>query len=122
MNWDSLNPIMRPPIERAALLVACYLAPLIIYGLFAGQWSAFYARTDFLPTLTRHVLPLVPYTPVFALGAVPAVLVLVSRSLSEKHAIILLWLSAGILWCLITWMAILTFALYYPIMIMGNVA
>ncbi len=126
MSGSSLDSATQPPNPNqprfwACLLLGVYLVPLILFSLFAGQWSAAYRGFDQLPTLTHIALPLAPYTPWFALGTIPAALVLVSRSLRQSQAENLVWLSAGALAVFLMWILLLVVALYFPIYKMGAI-
>jgi len=58
-----------------------------------------------LPTLTSEVLPQAPYSPLFVVGLVPALLVLFPRRRSQRESIVLLSASAIILVAFMIWMA-----------------
>jgi hypothetical protein len=119
--WDESVSKDLPLRHRAILLVSGFLFPSLIVAIKGSVYEASLEGLLFLPELTEAILPLVQSTPYFLIGAIPAIVVLVSRELEVQQAQFALSISAAVFVVFVVWLWILWLALALPINTMNAI-
>lgn len=116
LTWDGAMAQRLSFRSRAVLLLAAYLLLSVPVTLKGGVYEA--SLEGFgapLPTLTAAILPFLPLTPWFLIGAIPAILVTIARRLPDTQAGAALGLSGVILVAYLIWLWFLWTGVVFPV-------
>lgn len=107
--------------HRAWLLLLAYVLPMALLLPPLGEQAAKLEELQRLPALTERFLPLVPATPFFILGTVPALLVLLMRNARPSTARKVMVLAGGMFVAYLVWAGLLWLAIGLPARILSQI-
>lgn len=114
--WDERLANALSLRHRAVLLLAGFAAPTLWVAFKGGIYEAKLENFGaMLPTLTDAFLPLLPFTPYFFVGAVPSLLVIVSKGLPINQARLALSVSGAVFYIYLVWLWILWIGVVMPV-------
>lgn len=119
--WDEAVSRDLLPRHRAILLLASFATLSFLFALKGGVYQATLEDMMFLPTLTKGVLPLVHITPYFLVGAIPAIVVVLTGKLPAPQVRLALSISAAVFVVFVVWLWILWLALALPVNMLNAV-